>query len=253
MARPKRVRVWLVTANIGRGVPPEVARRNIARVFVSFFTGNRARLTAWWFRVGAIIGWQEIDEADQPDEHGILHQLAKRLAPPGCTWVGFAEATPLLVPPGWRVVWEQVTLTSHGRGKPAPEPHTPHRVCVRALLEHVATGIRILVPNGHWPRDEIWDLWVECNGSWMELYGQFAASPKGYTVASTRDRNRVRPHRLHVGEEQHLPDGLIDEVSTMEGDGPFATTVRVIKTKRVNMGIDGHDAWGVLLEFTAAA
>lgn len=253
MSKPKRVRVWLVTANIGRGVSTSTASRNIARVFVSFFTGARDRLLAWWLAVGVIIGWQEIDETDLPDEHGLLHRLAKRLAPPGVSWVGWPTATPILVPPGWRVVWESVSTTSPGRGKPAPPPHTPHRVCVRAVLEHVATGIRIRVSNGHWPRDEIADLWAICDESWRELYGEWEDTPQGYTTARTSDRNKRSPRKLAARERQHLPAWLIDEVSTTEAEGPYATSVRVIKTKRVNLGVDGHDAWGVLVEFTAAA
>lgn len=240
------VRFEVATANIGRGVRSPEARRNIALV-----------MRRW---PAASIGWQEIDEADGPDEHQLLHGYLEKLSRvwtdgldersvtlptvpvPAASLraVGWPTATPLFVPPGWRILERRVEQTCEGR-----PGLTPHRVCVQVLLEHEATGLRLVRKNGHYPRDEIEDLWAECDASWQGITQRWR--DLGYTQIDTRDVNKARRQPLHKTERLLFGAGL-DKITTVPGS--LERGVRLQQAapgRRVNLTIDGHDALGIKL------
>lgn len=232
----KTAHITAVTANIGRHVKPPEAAHNIRAVVDGF-------RPQWWRQTPAAIGWQEIDEADTPDEHGILHRTVKTFTPKA-TIAGFATAVPIVVPPGWRIVKERVTPTCPGRPK-----ITPMRVCVQAMIEHEETGIRIVLANGHYPHNA-WDLWRICQKSWELIVNKW--TELGYTVVTTRDRNkRGNVDPLSPFEVPLLPANLLDKISFIQAPpGPRSVRVQVGRVRTVKLSIDGHDAHGVPLTFT---
>lgn len=236
--RRRRVKLTLVTANIGRKVSSRVAAANMRRVIAAF-----VRVLGLWWRRNVVLCLQEIDDDDAPPEYRILRRLLRRLMA-GFDMAGADTATPIVVPRAWRLLQQKVRLTSKGRAGA-----TPHRVCVAALIENRRTGIRVLVLNGHWPRDEIADLWRDCEHSWEAIYA--TECERGYPILSARDRNKAFANRLHPTERSLLAPRLIDQITVTEGHGDRRCDIKVRGTKTVRMSIDGHDAHGVALELTA--
>lgn len=252
--------ITVVTANIGRGVSTDVAHTNIRRVVRSF--------------PGAFVGFQEIDEADSPDEAALIlkrfpgvengsqpgmHDTLESsghgtYAFAGFSGPGWKRATPLAVPTTWDILRQSATKSSDGLARV-----TPNRVIVSARCR--PTGDRDFPPvvflNGHYPlaRTAVAkQLWRECQASWTaraeELHD---ASDGGFTMITTRDTNRHGPMpRIHTQERQLLSPG-IDRISVIpaESSSPHLVTVRVLDRRVVNLTIDGHDAHAVVLRLTA--
>lgn len=226
--------VTVVTANIGRGETSAAAASNIGRVMTGF------KPVLPWKRSPLFVGFQEIDEADGPDEHAILRKAAA-----GSSIVGFAQLCPLVVPPEWAVIHEEITKTCQGRPKV-----TPTRVAVQALAEHRDTGLRAVFVNGHYPHNAP-DLWADCQRMWIEVVERWLDT--GYTVITTRDRNRAgTPPALSPFEVPLLEPKLIDKITVIQATGKRAVRVVPGKTRRVNLTIDGHDAWGRALTLVRA-
>lgn len=227
-----RLAVW--TVNVGRGVGQDEARNNIHRVI----RGTRPTMLR---RAPAAIGWQEIDEADQPNEHGILHHNVRQLTP-GADIVGFRTACPIVIPVGWEVIRQRIDKTCDGRAK-----LTPQRVCVQALIEHQDTGLRLVLLNGHYPRSipALMDLWHDCQNAWEAIVDKWGMD--GYTVVTTRDRNLPgnRP-ALSPWEVPLLPALMIDKITVVQATpGPRAVRVHAGKPRTIDLTIDGHNAHGV--------
>lgn len=238
----KRASVTAVTANIGRGVDTVEAARNVDRVMRAYRQSTHRAF-------GPSIGWQEIDEADAPNEHGLLHQaLMSMAARHRGEFAGFETATPIYVAPGWSIVRQRVDLTSRGR------PHlTPHRVAVQALLEHDDTGLRLVHINGHYPRLPIRDLWIECDASWRDVIVPRWLD-QGYSCLLTRDRNRRADQSVPLapGERQLLAATLIDQVSFIPAAIGTPRAVRLMRrgpARTVDLTVDGHNAHGRPLTF----
>lgn len=255
--------VILATVNIGRGVPVAVAAAMLRLVFrVLVRTATLGRL-----RAGVMLGLQEIDEADLPDEHGLLHTIARQLAGP-LLWVGWATAVPFTVPRGWRVVWSIVPKISDGRGVPKPRPHYPTRFAPTAMLEHKRTGVRLIRVNTHLDRDEFPEAWNEGNNALTALiegrpiasgvrhefdddkppHGSIGLVDYGVPILFTADRNRRRGPRLSRGttalERSLLPDDSIDELRVIVPHG-CGYDVQVGERKvYADVKIDGHDLEG---------
>lgn len=272
--RRDTVTVILATVNIGRGVTTATA---VAMLRLVFRTLVRVSYLGT-IRRGIMLGLQEIDEADAPDEHGLLHDVARALGGKRLTFVGFATAVPFTVPPGWRIVWTLVAPVSGGRGKPKPPPHYPTRFAVVAMLEHERTGIRVIRANGHWTRDEFPAVWTEGNASWRALIGGRDGAPVegslghglkwtgprpdldrldahgllgfGVPILFTADRNKRHAGRLAPGgtfERSLLPDGSIDELRVIVPQGcDFDVQIGARKVY-ADVKIDGHDLEGRIL------
>lgn len=238
-----RASVTAVTANIGRGVDDAVALRNIARVMRAYRQDQHRAF-------GAVIGWQEIDDDDRAHEYDLLNgyidEQARRFRG---VLVGGDTTCPVYVAPGWSVVRFRSDTTSPGRAG-----WTPHRVANQVLIEHDATGMRLVVVNGQYPRDvpQLADLWRRCDDSWRDdvvprWMGQ------GVSMLCIRDRNRParRSPKLAPHEQQLLGDGSsIDQVSFIRNTGPRAARLlRRGPVRTVDLTIDGHNAHGRPLTF----
>jgi hypothetical protein len=256
----RSVTVTVVTANIGRGVSTEVAHANIRRIARSV--------------PGAFVGFQEIDEADAPDE-GALIPL--RFTPvgeapqpgmqdvftsegqptytfAGTSGPGWKRATPVAVPSTWKIVRRSVTKASDGLAKV-----TPHRVIVTVRCRPAGDPDfpPVVFLNGHYPlarTTKAKRVWDECQASWVERAADLHEhADGGFTMITTRDTNRHgRMPRIHPRERQLLPPD-IDRISIIpaEPSSPHLVTARVLDRTVVNLTIDGHDAHGVVLRLTA--
>lgn len=252
--------ITVVTANIGRGVPTAAAHANIRKVARSF--------------PGAFVGFQEIDEADAPDEaalllarfpsadetgstgmHDVLESAGRhRYRFAGFTGPGWKKATPLAVPTTWDIVAQSVKKSSDGLAKV-----TPHRAIVSARCRPADNPDfpPVVFLNGHYPLARTAAakrLWRDCQASWISRAREIHDSAEGgFTIITTRDTNRRGPMpRLHPRERQLLVPGL-DRISVIpaEPSSPNLVTVRVLRRRMVNLTIDGHDARGVELRLTA--
>ena len=252
--------ITVVTANIGRGVSTAAAHANIRKVAQSF--------------PGAFVGFQEIDEADAPDEaalllarfpsadeagptgmHDVLESAGRhRYAFAGFTGPGWKKATPLAVPTTWNIVTQSVKKSSDGLALV-----TPNRAIVSAQCRPADDPDfpPVMFLNGHYPLARTApakELWRDCQTSWTsraaELHDRAGG---GFTIITMRDTNRHGPMpRIHPRERQLLAPG-IDRISVIpaEPSSPSLVTVRVLRRRVVNLTIDGHDARGVELRLTA--
>lgn len=248
LLRRRRVTVVLGTVNIGRGVTVARARHAFLIVLRTVLHVLRGRKV----RPGVMLGLQEVDEADKPDEHGQLHHIADVLAPL-IRWAGWATAVPMTVPPGWRILEEH-----HPTASPGLAEVSPTRPVVIALLEHVATGIRVWRFNGHLahaPHDPELHaagarLNVEGNESWAELVDQ--RLDDGYPILTSRDPNGAhgRLSDPKLADEQVLGTGL-DELRVIVPH-TYAGKVRVGRRPiTVNPRVDGHRLEARVVTITA--
>jgi hypothetical protein len=256
----RSVTITVVTANIGRGVSTDVAHANIRRVARSF--------------PGAFVGFQEIDEADSPDEAALIEarfpsgddgsplRMHDALASSGQGTYAFAgfsgpgwkRATPFGVPTTWDVLRQSARKSSDGLAHV-----TPHRVIVSAQCRPADDPDfpPVMFLNGHYPlarTEAAKQLWRDCQASWTARANKVHdAAEGGFTIITTRDTNRHGPMpKVHPRERQLLAPG-IDRISVIpaESSSPHLVTVRVLDRRVVNLTIDGHDAHAVVLRLTA--
>jgi hypothetical protein len=110
----KRVTYWDVQANLGRGVGDDVFRRSCQRIYKAF--GN-----------DAVYHFNEIDEADKPEEKRILVSVFGK---EHFRWVAGNTMCPVLVGRSrFRVVRDDFEVGSPGLAKVSP-----HRVVVETIL-----------------------------------------------------------------------------------------------------------------------
>jgi len=252
--------ITVVTANIGRGVSTDVAHANIHRVAESF--------------PGAFVGFQEIDEADSPDEAALVKTRFPTVddaMPPGLQDVlasagegtyafagfrgpGWKRATPIAVPTTWDILRHSVRKSSDGLAHV-----TPNRVIVAARCRPVGDPDfpPVMFLNGHYPlahKEAAKQLWKDCQVSWTERANEIHDRPAGgFTIITTRDTNHHGPMpKIHPRERQLLTPG-IDRISVIpaEPSSPHRVSVHVLRRRVVNLTIDGHNAHAVDLRLTA--
>jgi hypothetical protein len=255
----RSVTITVVTANIGRGVSTDVAHANIDRIATGF--------------PGAFVGFQEIDEADSPDEAALVSStfpVANGATPTGMhealatsgqdtyAFAGFSgpgwkRATPIAVPATWDILRQSVRRSSDGLAHVSPS-----RVIVSARCRPVADPDfpPVLFLNGHYPlarRKRAKVLWEACQASWTERAAEIHDRPAGgFTIITTRDTNHHgRMPKIHPRERQLLAPG-IDRISVIPADpsSPHRVTVRVLDRRVVDLTIDGHNAHAVDLRLT---
>ena len=256
----RSVTITVVTANIGRGVSTDVAHANLRKIARGF--------------PGAFVGFQEIDEADAPDEAalvatrfptvnqatgtGMHDELASAgqgtYAFAGFSGPGWKRATPIAVPTTWNIVRDSVRKSSDGLAHV-----TPNRVIVSARCRPVDDPHfpPVMFLNGHYPlarTEEAKAIWKECQASWTTRASEVHDRPAGgFTIITTRDTNRHGPMpKIHPRERQLLTPG-IDRISVIpaQPSSPHRVTVHVLRRRVVNLTIDGHDARAVDLRLTA--
>jgi hypothetical protein len=256
----RSVTITVVTANIGRGVSADVAHANIHQIAVGF--------------PGAFVGFQEIDEADAPDETALVHTRFPTPdgTPPtplhdvlateaqgtyefaGFTGPGWKRATPIAVPTAWAILRHSVRKSSDGLAHV-----TPNRVIVSARCQPVENPAfpPVVFLNGHYPlahKKPAKELWKNCQAAWTERAHEIHDRPAGgFTIISTRDTNHHGPMpKIHPDETQLLKRG-IDRISviTAPPSSKHHLTVRLLNRRVIDLTIDGHNAHAVDLRLTA--
>lgn len=206
----------LVTANLGRGVDTGEFLRNVRAIDSE--TG-----------AGTIIGFQEIDEDDAPDEHAGLRTILGR----AFGFVGFDTRVPIAYGPRWAVRRDRTIRASRGLARLSPA-----RVITEAVLVH-DDGAEIVVLNVHFPRRD-----VRLLSRWRSVETKLRRRirhhhRRGRTVVPLGDFNRARLGALHPAERVLAHDDL-DWIRVVEH--PAGARLRRVDTGTVDLTIDGHDA-----------
>jgi hypothetical protein len=247
--RATQVVLVVVTANVGRGGDSRAAIARVVAVFLRWLAGLSQGMV--------LIGWQEIDEADKPDEHGILHRTVRRLAR-GAALVGFRTAVPILCPKGWQIVPGQVWVDKISDGV---RQWSPDRYLVGVLLEHESTGVRVIALNYHLARRRA-DLhaWEDGNQRVHELV-ENRYLPMGYPILATSDRNAAGAGRISPAKKATEANhgAGIDEIRVIfprQDQLPQAARRRCASVstgsrRTVRIGVDKHQAHGVEITLTA--
>lgn len=227
------MKLW--TANVGRGASKAKFRRNIAKI-------KRAAGPT------AVIGLQEIDEADVPNEMDDIAWMFR--------WthkiIGENLAVPILVPIRFETSGHRVVLGSPGLAK-----FTPHRPINRIRIDVPLSrdqrrelGFSSLVTsvyNFHIPisrpeTQERRDEMVEKVQA--EITEDKQLGNNGVWLADTnwrRERDGAWP-RIVAGEKTVIVAD-IDRVKAWAGNGT-GLQVRIRDRRRVNLTIDGHNGHG---------
>lgn len=233
-----RVEVW--TANFGRGADSAKYKRNLERLLAAADSDR------------AVLCLQEIDEADEPDEHGILRSL---------TAVGYARA-------GWKTSVPILLSRSHfklrasrvkvaSRGLAGVTPHRPVVLALTWVLRLHGSRVGQVDPeapemafvNFHIPLKR-----PSTMGRRLQVRAVAAAKiafnlARGRVVVACCDSNTRGVWKPLVRGEKVVLDAGIDMILVYV---PTGWRVNVVKRKRVDLRIDGHDAHGAVLDFLPA-
>jgi hypothetical protein len=209
--------VILWQANLGRGVSAAEFARNLRRVLVA--GGPRA-----------VFCFQEIDEADAPEEMDYLRELTSH----SHTIVGRNTAVPILVPHHLPLFSALVTPASKGLAK-----FTPNRVINEAVIQ-LGPNLAVAVENTHLPINRPQTITRRADVR-KALRARTRAHAAGVWVADT-NTHRGWPE-IAKGERKVIDAG-IDKAKAW---APADRRVVVEWTRTVDLTIDGHDAHGARL------
>lgn len=189
------------------------------------------------FRGGAIIGWQEIDEADQADEHAILRRVYRDYYEN----IAMETRTPISVFQGYEVERSRVIHATGGI------PHvSPHRVITEALIRYRRKSPPIVVLNMHYPpgafNKKIEKTQKQREEHWAEMFEKhqdrlkYWADERGLTTFWMGDVNRQKMPKAHPRERQLVTQG-IDSISVVVR----STKVDVVRRGVIDLNSD-HNA-----------
>lgn len=243
MTRP--VRLTVKGANIGRGVPTAVARRNMARV-------KHGGPTPSW-RVPQIVCWQELDDDDAADERQALSDLFPSFR--YMTWPPRSHGPGHLVPITWPDPWKRHAVraekVSDGLALVTPDRYVTRVDLWHPKLPDPVAFISFQLVAGAWTnpgqiaepaRKALWeDGWAGAR----RMVAQ--AAKEGLTVVWNADTNRPRCPPIHLLEQRVVTHGL-----DCLGLVPGSVAVRVRGKGVIPLDIDGHDAIWARLDLTAA-
>lgn len=204
-----------VTANLGR------------HVSTAEFLENVRRLDEHAGR-GTVIGFQEIDEDDTPNEHHGLRVTLRDFA-----FAGWDTRVPIAFGDRWSAAQETVVKASRGLARLSPA-----RVITEVELKH-DSGLIVVALNVHFPRNDsrLLSRWFSVEAKVKRRLRRHYR--RGVTVVWTTDANRVRLPQLHPAERTLAHHGL-DWIRCVEH--PDGVRLRVIDTGSIPLTIDGHDA-----------
>ncbi|MBB3041036.1 endonuclease/exonuclease/phosphatase family protein [Nocardioides soli] len=206
----------LVTANLGRGADTAEFLRNVRAIDAE--AGS-----------GAVIGFQEIDEDDRPDEHGALRHVLGR----AFSFTNWHTRVPIGYGRRWKRKRSQAISASAGLFRLSPA-----RVISEAVLVH-DRGLELVVLNVHFPRNDprLLSRWRSVDAKLRKRIAHWHA--RGRTVVWLGDANRGRLGPMHPLEQTLAHDGL-DWIRVIKH--PAGAQVRRTDTGTVDLTIDGHDA-----------
>lgn len=205
-----------VTANLGRHVDTAEFLRNVRAI-----DDEAGR--------GTVIGFQEIDEADAPNEHAGL----RKVLGDDFGFAGWSTREPIVFGNRWTKRREEIVKAAKGLVRLSPA-----RSITECVLEH-ANGQRLVFLDVHYPRNDprLVTRWGDVRRKHRERVNYWVA--RGYTVVWFSDVNRVRFAPLHRDERTLTRHGL-DWIRCVEAPG--GTQIEVTETGSIDLTIDGHDA-----------
>lgn len=215
-----------LTTNWGRHVSAAEFRANVLKVLD---TDDRA-----------VLGIQELDEADKPDEHAILHAAID----PRDHRVGWQTMEPIVIPYALRVHQRVVTFACKGLAQV-----TPTRFIVEAEISNPAQPKvpPVVVMNQHPPINRP----VARSRRWRQRRVHKARVRYwyrlGYTVVWMGDMNDPAYPKMHRLEQTAVHAGL-DYIRYVEHPRGAQVELRGVGT--VDLTIDGHNAHWARLRLT---
>jgi len=222
--------IYVWTANFGRGVSVPVFQRNALEVMKSDHEASCATCI------------QELDEADKPDEHAFVKELAGK-----DHLVGFQTHVPIVVARRYTVRVPRVKPTSEG------VPHqSPRRNVVSCRIEHPrkpdVPGVALL--NNHAPRNT--PVLREQIKENREEFGQevWRVWEQQHSYIWAGDMNDQNFPKLTPGEKTAVHAGL-DYIRYRSH--PKGAQLELLDTGTVDMDIDGHNAHWAKFRVSARA
>lgn len=203
-------------ANLGRGVSTDEFRRNLRRVLNA--GGPRA-----------VFCFQEIDEADGPEEMDILSELTDHTH----HIFGMGTAVPILVPHHLTANTWRVSPACKGLAK-----YTPNRVVTEVVIS-IGENLRPTILNTHLPlnRPATFTRRREVRKT-LRRRASARQATGGIWVADTN--THIGWPRIAKGERSVINAG-IDKAKAW---APPGRKVVVTARRTVNLTIDGHNAHG---------
>lgn len=206
--------VAIVTANFGRGVSVDEFRANVDRV-AERVPGKHI-----------FYGFQEIDEADGPNELGYLREVF------GDThrFIGTKTRVPILVPKTFDINRRIVKHASEG-----VPGLSPQRQIVQGIVHPVGEpDAKVMPTNTHFGRN-IPRLAVPRDAAEEVLRRRLSTPYAGWLTADLNSRNFPR---LAPGEKR-FADKHLDYIRGYPRQG---VSMRRLNLGTINLTIDGHDA-----------
>lgn len=214
--------ITIVTANLGRNGRPGEFAENLRRVVAK--TPGQHRF----------FGFQEIDEADAPNEH---KQIAAALRPLGYHFAGWNTFTPLAVPPSWEIQRPVTTPASAG-----VKHLSPDRKIVQAVVHPEGLPkCKAVAQNTHFARRDNDPRMVKAREDAGEVLEKRVDHwrERGLTSWLTADINTVGYPRIAPGEKRLVAAGLDLIRAYPVTDG---CSLEVVGTGTIDLTIDGHNA-----------
>lgn len=210
--------ITVATVNLGRGVRDAEFRRNADNVFNKVPGPHR------------FFGFQEVDEADKPEEFLYLKRLFRKTH----RFVGSNTAVPIAVPRTFEVKRRIVTFASAGVAE-----FSPHRQLVQAVVHPKGKPDDILVDNNiHLGRNvpQLKEARGEATEKIQTRLKHWAE--KDFAAVLTGDLNARNFKKLGDNEKRFVSADL-DYVRGYPAGG---VKMELLKTGTVDLTIDGHDA-----------
>jgi hypothetical protein len=218
----------VVGANIGRGAPPAVVKRNIVKI-------RRA------FAVDPLVLWQEINEADAFDQMAMI----RKVFGPRYEHAAANMREPISVPktefePGKT----RVSKIMDGVAVSKPGPASPNRFVITSMATPKGCEEEVAFVNTHFanfpPGSDKWDQCLRGLRNVLDVLHE-----NGVTAVWEGDTNAEgRMPKVHPKERR-----IISTRDDYMGIVPGRTRVIVHGTGKVRMTIDGHDGIWARMQF----
>ncbi|GAW54758.1 hypothetical protein [Nocardioides sp. PD653] len=211
--------VLLVTANLGRHVNTAEFLRNVRAI-----DDEAGR--------GTVIGFQEIDEADTPNEHHGLRRVLN-----GFTWAGWDTREPIAFGDRWKIEHDEVVKAAAGL-KIGRVGLSPARTITDTVATH-ASGAELAFLDVHYPRNDprLLSRWRDVRRAHVDRIDYHQA--QGCSAVWFSDVNRRSFPLLHPAERTLAHHGL-DWIRFVPH--PDGAQLRVEDTGSIDLTIDGHEA-----------
>lgn len=177
--------------------------------------------------------FQEWDEADKADEHGISAKIAGETH----KWLRFPSAVPVMIPDEWKLLRRPLPATikmSDGIAR-----WSPHRVLTKGLVAlRSDLGCRFLIGSTHIMRSKPGEADRQRRKHIKRLKNQFHyAAKRDLALVIGMDANDVELEKLHPNAKVLYHRGL-DYIIALD-----SSTVKFkhVRKQTVDTTIDGHD------------